>query len=140
MSTAADVSDKFFGFYHAVFRQLDAAMTESGTSYSKFKILYLLETRGPSRLTEIADHFAFAPRSVTEAVDNLERDGLAAREPDPTDRRAKLVSITAEGKAAVDATKKVKARVIQQIFGTLTAPQREEFSALLDTLSDATKK
>lgn len=140
MSTAADVSDQFFGFYHSVFRQLDAAMTESGTSYSKYKILYLLDTRGPSRLTGIAEHFAFAPRSITEAVDNLERDGLAAREPDPTDRRAKLVSITAEGKTAIEATKKVKAKVIQQIFGKLTEAQRKDFSALLGTLEGATKK
>lgn len=140
MSTAADVADQFFGFYQAIFRQLDAAMTESGLSYSKYKILYLLETRGPSRLTEIAEHFAFAPRSITEAVDNLERDGLAAREPDPTDRRAKLVTITPAGQAAIDATKKVKAKVIQQIFGKLTEAQRKEFSALLDTLSGAIKK
>lgn len=140
MSTAAEVSDKFFSFYGAIFKALDVAMTESGLSHSKYKLLYQLDERGPLRLTELAEHFAFAPRSITEAVDNLERDGLASREPDPTDRRAKLVSITAQGKAALEATKKVKARVVQQIFGKLDGEQRTQLANALETLLAAATK
>jgi DNA-binding MarR family transcriptional regulator len=41
------------------------------------------------------------PTSVTNTVDRLERDGLARREPHPTDGRATLVVITDAGRELV---------------------------------------
>ena len=36
-------------------------------------------------------------RSATEVVDALDERGLAQRAPDPTDRRAKVISLTTKG-------------------------------------------
>jgi DNA-binding MarR family transcriptional regulator len=67
-------------------------------------------------------------------VDGLERDGLAERLEDPSDRRAKLVRITASGDDALDASLRVRNELIQHIFGSLTPADRTELARLLTAL------
>jgi DNA-binding MarR family transcriptional regulator len=56
--------------------------------------------RGPHTLRALADGLAADPPYVTLIVDDLERRELVARKPHPEDRRAKLVELTAAGRAA----------------------------------------
>jgi DNA-binding MarR family transcriptional regulator len=49
------------------------------------------------RLTDIAEHARITKQSVGEIVTNLEQLGYVERIPDPEDRRAKLVRLTARG-------------------------------------------
>lgn len=58
---------------------------------------------GGSRLTELAAGANMTPQSMGEIVDELEGLGYVRRRPDPADRRAKLITLTARGVAAVDA-------------------------------------
>ena len=51
---------------------------------------------------ELAGQLRVAPRSVTDVIDALEQRGLAERTPDPTDRRATVVTLTASGRRLVD--------------------------------------
>ena len=50
---------------------------------------------------ELAGHLRVAPRSVTDVVDALEERGLLERRPDPADRRATVLALTASGRALV---------------------------------------
>lgn len=65
-------------------------------------------------LGEIATALVVHPTSVTSAIDRLERDGLVARVPHPTDRRAMLAKITPGGKALV---RKATPTLIEAKFG-----------------------
>lgn len=58
-----------------------------------------------SRLTELARRANMTPQAMGELVDELEELGYLTREPDPTDRRAKLIVLTERGRAAVEAGK-----------------------------------
>lgn len=53
-----------------------------------------------TRVTELAARAWLSKATVVHAVDELERLGYATREPDPTDRRAKLVTATDRGRLA----------------------------------------
>jgi DNA-binding MarR family transcriptional regulator len=53
-----------------------------------------------TRITELADRAWLTKATVVHAVDELERLGYVTREPDPTDRRAKLVKPTARAREA----------------------------------------
>ncbi|OYV24970.1 MAG: hypothetical protein B7X08_07505 [Acidocella sp. 20-63-7] len=48
----------------------------------------------------IATELGFAPRSVTDLIDALEREGFAQRFDDPADRRSRLIRITDSGACA----------------------------------------
>ena len=53
-----------------------------------------------TRVTELAARAWLTKATVVHAVDELERLGYVTREPDPTDRRAKLVVPTARAREA----------------------------------------
>jgi DNA-binding MarR family transcriptional regulator len=55
---------------------------------------------GGTRVTELAARAWLTKATVVHAVDELERLGYVTREPDPTDRRAKLVMATARAREA----------------------------------------
>jgi len=55
-------------------------------------------TQGPLTISEIQDKVRLASGSMTAAVDRLEKLGLVVRKSSPTDRRARVVHLTAEGK------------------------------------------
>jgi DNA-binding MarR family transcriptional regulator len=55
---------------------------------------------GGMRLTELAERARMTKQGVGEAVSDLERLGYAERVPDPSDGRAKIIRLTASGRAA----------------------------------------
>jgi DNA-binding MarR family transcriptional regulator len=56
---------------------------------------------GP-RLSELADHLAVTPPTVSESVAALERKGLLERRSDPADGRAIRLNLTRAGREAAD--------------------------------------
>jgi DNA-binding MarR family transcriptional regulator len=65
-------------------------------------LLAVAQHIGPNgtRVTELAARAWLTKATVVHAVDELERLGYVTREPDPTDRRAKLVMSTARARKA----------------------------------------
>ena len=93
--------------FGAVARRLRAASMASLSAWdvtpSQMRAIRILTGHeGGVRASELAHHLHIAPRSATEVVDALEAKGLVERSPDPTDRRATLVSLTARGTALTD--------------------------------------
>lgn len=82
----------------------------------------------PGRL---AERLQVSPRSVTEVVDALERLGLVARSPDPSDRRAVLVAPTEEG---LRVAREIRALRRQQAERTLEVLEPSERAQLRRTL------
>jgi len=135
MTDLEKLASSYSRVYLRLMRLMDRRMAEQGASFARTKLLLLLERNGPRRSTDIAEVFGHSPRTVTEAIDALEREGLVRRDPDPEDRRAKLVSITQEGRAAVASSEPVRQQLIDQIFGALSQAERQSLQALLDRLA-----
>jgi DNA-binding MarR family transcriptional regulator len=117
---------------------LDEHMTASGLSLARAKALQVLERTAAIRQTSLAQELGLAQRSITQAVEGLERDGLVERTPDPADGRAKLVRLTEEGAAALAASTDTGNQVLQRIFGTLDRKQLASLDALLTLVDTAT--
>lgn len=122
-------------YYLRAHRLVDRLMAMHGTSLARTKLLMLVACDGPVRSTDIASALGQAPRTVTEAIDGLERDGLVRRAPDPDDRRAKRILITPEGEAAVAASQPIRAKFLVDVFSVLDAQERDELVRVIDKLS-----
>lgn len=86
------------------------------------------------RLKDLAERLRIAPRSATEVVDQLESKGLVRRTPDPTDRRATLVTATETGEELftnVSATRRDKSN---EYFARLPDADRAELARILGQL------
>jgi DNA-binding MarR family transcriptional regulator len=55
-----------------------------------------------SRIGEMAARGGITQQSMSELVDALERLGYVVRQPDPRDRRAKIVKLTRQGRQVAD--------------------------------------
>ena len=58
---------------------------------------------GGSRLRDLARGAQISPQAMGELVDELEELGYVTRRPDPSDRRAKLVTLTPTGQECASA-------------------------------------
>src|SRR5579862_4831898 len=84
--------------YHAVRQIAESSISETGLCLTDFAALEALLHKGPLTITEIQGKVLLASGSMTAAVDRLEEKGLIRRGLAATDRRAKVLHLTAEGK------------------------------------------
>jgi MarR family transcriptional regulator, 2-MHQ and catechol-resistance regulon repressor len=65
---------------------------------SEFGVLEMLLHKGPQPVNEIGRRIGLTSGAITAAVDRLESCGLVARGAHPTDRRTRVVRLTAPGR------------------------------------------
>jgi DNA-binding MarR family transcriptional regulator len=78
-------------------------------SFSRVKALRLLRG-GPTTMRQLAEKLATDAPYTTLVVDDLERRRLVRRDPHPTDRRSRMVTITAGGVAAAERAEEILGR------------------------------
>lgn len=80
-------------------REIDSTLQSHGLSQTMVMPLIVLNrAAGPVRQGLIADEIGVEGPSLVRVIDVLERDGLISRVCDLSDRRAKMVALTAAGK------------------------------------------
>jgi DNA-binding MarR family transcriptional regulator len=131
-----NLSDLFGGVARSLRRRTRAALEPLGITPSLSRALGVLSHRSPARVSTLADHLRIAPRTATELVDDLASRGLAARRPDPADRRAVLVELTAAGERAAGAMRAAREAEAERFFGTLSAADRRDLARILRALRD----
>lgn len=130
------VSDSLRDLYLRSHRVMDRLMSRHGASFARTKLLMLIARQGPIRSIDVAAYFGYAPRTVTEAIDGLERDGLVRRDPDPDDRRAKRISLTETGLIAVGSAEAARREFVDGVFGVLDSDERAQMVRLIGRLND----
>ncbi len=100
------------------------------------RALAVLLRHGSMRPGALAEHLRIAPRSATEVVDDLQRRGLVERTPDPADRRATLLNLTAAGAAAGDAIRAARQAATERFFAGLSEADRADLTRILRHLRE----
>lgn len=77
----------------------NAALAAHELKVRSYSVLALAVTGGRPSQRELAAFLRLDPSQVVALIDDLERRGLVAREPDPRDRRANVVSATLAGRS-----------------------------------------
>jgi DNA-binding MarR family transcriptional regulator len=129
---------RYLSTAYRVRRVVDEHMMAGGLSLARTKALRVLDRKGPLRQASLAAELGMAARSVTQAVEALERDGLVERGSDPADGRAKMVVLTEEGSKALAMGTAAGEQVLQRIFGALGQKQLDTLDTLLTAVDDAT--
>jgi DNA-binding MarR family transcriptional regulator len=106
------------------------------TDYLMLKTLELSDT-GTRLLSRVAWNLLVHATTVTIITDRLEKRGLLAREAHPHDRRATLVTITAEGRKLIAAATKALAKLDYGLPGLTAAKARQLVEFIAPLRSDA---
>ncbi|GAA1581731.1 MULTISPECIES: MarR family winged helix-turn-helix transcriptional regulator [Kribbella] len=106
-------------------------------THGQFRVLRTLDHAGrPIRLSELAARLGIVPRSATSVVDDLETAGLVARQPDPHDRRATLVDLTADGRQILTTLRQKRRDVMLNQLSRLTSAEQQTLAHLLRRLAE----
>ena len=92
-----------------------------------------LATDGQLRGVDLCRQMLKSPGYVSRVIDDAEKEGLVARQPDPDDRRAQLISLTEVGEATLTTFVPDVVRVLDQTIYTALAD--DEVRTLVDLLS-----
>ena len=90
----------------------------------------------PLRVTTLAERLGVDTPTVTRKVQQLERDGLVAREGDPDDRRAFRIRLTDDGRATLELLTAAKRRWLDELLDGWSPSDRATFAALLSAFAD----
>jgi DNA-binding MarR family transcriptional regulator len=109
-----------------------AVIDEAGLPFSRIRILRRL-SREPMTVKELARAATIDAPAATVAVNDLEGRGLVVREPDPTNRRCKVVSLTEAGRDIVGKIDAVDDPA-PDVLVALDEAQLKELRALLNAI------
>jgi DNA-binding MarR family transcriptional regulator len=73
--------------------------SDTGLTYQKIRLLYILDTRGPAIMKDLSAQLGMTARNMTSTIDSLEKAGLVKRTPHAADRRATIVEMVPGGVA-----------------------------------------
>ncbi|MEU8921299.1 MarR family transcriptional regulator [Kitasatospora sp. NPDC048545] len=104
-----------------------------GTAYS---MLGYIEQAGRVRVTDVGLHFSVGKATVSRQIRALEDLGLVAREADPLDRRAALVSLTEDGRRRYLDARDVRMRRVREVMGGWSPDDVTRFGELLRRFND----
>src|ERR1700754_186085 len=101
-------------------------------SGSDFAALEALLHKGPQPINEIGKKILLTSGSITVAVDRLEAKGLVERRADGTDRRARIVHLTKEGRKLITRAYADHAADLERLASaSLTRAERKTLIGLL---------
>lgn len=111
-------------------------LAKSGVNEQKWRVLRVLQERGPSELTALADEACLLLPSLTRIARAMEEDGLISRVTPPDDRRKTIAAITLAGEALIQAHSAQSAQIFARIERDFGAERLEDLLDLLEALQD----
>src|SRR5712675_1878350 len=104
----------------------EESIAKVGLCRTDFAALEALLHKGPLTISEIQDKVRLASGSMTAAVDRLERLGLVVRKASPSDRRARFVGLTPQGKRLAASCFERHAQDLEALMSALSQKEMEQ--------------
>lgn len=110
-----------------------------GLTPNQFTVLRWLEEDQSAgvRQSEIVTRMASDPNTIAALVERMQADGLIKRKVDPTDRRARLITLSAKGKRLYTKARPIAIDLQEEVLENIPPNEREHLLAQLEVLADA---
>jgi DNA-binding MarR family transcriptional regulator len=109
--------------------------TQFGVTLARFDYMaQLYRHKDGLKMRDLSRYLMVTGGNVTGLTDDLERDGLVAREASPADRRAWILRLTPKGRRAFEAMAEEHERWILELFASLDAKALAQLHAQLGAL------
>jgi DNA-binding MarR family transcriptional regulator len=116
-------------------RAFAEALEPLGLDGRLFGVMTALARKGPMTQARLIVELNSDKSTMLRTVDDLERHGLAERQPVPGDRRARIVALTPAGHERLVAGTEVAQRVAADLFSGMTTAEQTTLRDLLDRLA-----
>ena len=128
MAVAVDTQQRFSEAWETFFRTTRRLRARAGRlpgelSLPQYQVLEALRGTAELSVGELAESAGVAPPTATRMLDCLARDGLVTRRHSEIDRRSVLVSLTADGTAAVERGARDRRRLAPPTCSRASSPR-----------------
>jgi MarR family 2-MHQ and catechol resistance regulon transcriptional repressor len=120
--------------YRALSLLAQQSIAKAGLCPTDFAALEALLHKGPLTISQIQEKVLLASGSMTAAVDRLENLGLIVRKSSPSDRRARVVELTAPGTRLAASCYEKHAKDLEALMSTMSGKEREQLYGSLKRL------
>ncbi|SFS81329.1 MarR family winged helix-turn-helix transcriptional regulator [Saccharopolyspora flava] len=116
---------------------LARSLAAEGLRLSQYAVLAAVAEHGPAAQADLVRRLHIDRKDVVGLLNDLERDDLVRRRPDPADGRKNAVSVTDRGKDTLRRCAALAEQANQQLLEPLSATERELLITLLARLQNA---
>lgn len=116
---------------HIIHKKEFETIKRSGLTPSQFGVLEALYNKGDLRIYELIEKILTTSGNITVVIKNLEKEGLVKRNPDPSDKRSCIISLTEVGKQVIESILPDHIENIRHIFDTLTDEEKMTLKMIL---------
>ena len=96
----------------------------------QFAAMQAIDLHGEMEQSQIAQSIHYDKATIGGVIDRLEKRGWVERKANPKDRRAKLVTLTKEGRQALEVFTPVVKELQDQVVANLSSEERALFIQL----------
>lgn len=115
-------------------RRFDQKARHLGLTRAQWQVLAHLARNEGINQAGLADLLDLEPITVCRLVDRMEEGGWLERRPDPSDRRARRLFMTAKARPMIAALRELAEELYAEALVGLSAEQRGELVAMLDRI------
>jgi DNA-binding MarR family transcriptional regulator len=112
------------------------ALRPLGLGIAHVAVLGLIATRGALSQRQLIEIMDADKSTMVYLIDELEKQQLAERRPDPNDRRAHAVHLTEAGRRRLVTAGEVVRGVEDSFLAPLSAPERARLNDMLGRIAD----
>ncbi|HVW43459.1 MAG TPA: MarR family transcriptional regulator [Amycolatopsis sp.] len=113
------------------------ASVDESITIAQFRVLVVLDVRGPLKLAALAEYLAVNPSTATRMVDRLVAADLVSRAANPASRRELVVTLTGSGSAVVRQVTQRRRAEITRIVGRMPVTTRRGLVRALSAFAEA---
>jgi DNA-binding MarR family transcriptional regulator len=110
---------------------------EDRLTLPQFRALIVLSTRGPLRLTGLAERLAVSSSTALRLAERLHIAGMIDRAPNPQNHRESILSLTPLGRQCVAKVTERRRTEIAAVVARMSVPDREHLVEALEAFSAA---
>jgi DNA-binding MarR family transcriptional regulator len=111
-----------------------------GFSMPQFFMLMQVYHKKQCGISDLSERLEITAAAVSQAVEKLVQGGFIDRTEDPSDRRAKQVTLSIKGSELIEKSIAERFRWVDQMAATLNAQEREKVVEALQILTEKTKE
>jgi DNA-binding MarR family transcriptional regulator len=135
--SAPELVEALLTLTQAIRRRHNARLANFDSSVPRARLMRAMLELGTPRMSDLASHLGLTARTMTTAVDVLEREGLLARRPAPGDRRATLVELTPAGRRHIEEWQALQRQLSEEVMAPLATNERRQLMGLLERIRAA---
>jgi DNA-binding MarR family transcriptional regulator len=117
-------------------RRLRPTLAGSGLTPTRISVLATVVRDGPLRASDLAHIEGLNPTMLSRLIAELSDGGLLRRLPDPDDRRAVLIDVTAAGRRLQERIRRERTDVLSVALARLSDEQRHTLEQALPVLEE----